>query len=53
MLRDGSGAEHRVIKSEIEERAQLPTSVMPEGLANDLSIAQFASLLDYIETLGK
>ena len=53
VLRDGSGAEHRVIKSEIEERAQLPTSVMPEGLANDLSIAQFASLLDYIETLGK
>ena len=53
VLRDGSGVEHRVNKSEIEERAQLPTSVMPEGLVNDLSIAQFASLLDYIETLGK
>jgi len=53
VLRDGSGVEHRVSKSAIEERAQLPTSVMPEGLVNDLSIAQFASLLDYIETLGK
>ncbi|NQW47626.1 MAG: c-type cytochrome, partial [Planctomycetes bacterium] len=53
VLRDGSGVEHRVNKSEIEQRAQLPTSVMPEGLVNDLSIAQFASLLDYIETLGK
>jgi len=53
VLRDGLGVEHRVRKSDIEERSQLPTSVMPEGLVNDLSIAQFASLLDYIETLVK
>jgi len=53
VLRDGLGVEHRVLKSDIEERSQLPTSVMPEGLVNDLSIAQFASLLDYIETLVK
>ena len=53
VLRDGLGVEHRVSKSDIEERSQLPTSVMPEGLVNDLSIAQFASLLDYIETLVK
>jgi hypothetical protein len=42
-----------VLKRDIEERSQLSTSVMPEGLVNDLSIAQFASLLDYIETLVK
>ena len=53
VLRDGLGVEHRVLKSDIEERSQLSTSVMPEGLVNDLSIAQFASLLDYIETLVK
>ena len=53
VLRDGLGVEHRVPKSDIEERSQLPTSVMPEGLVSDLSIAQFASLLDYIETLVK
>ena len=53
VLRDGLGVEHRVRKSDIEERSQLPTSVMPEGLVSDLSIAQFASLLDYIETLAQ
>ena len=53
VLRDGLGVEHRVRKSDIEERSQLPTSVMPEGMVSDLSIAQFASLLDYIETLVK
>ena len=53
VLRDGLGVEHRVRKSDIEERSQLSTSVMPEGLVSDLSIAQFASLLDYIETLVK
>jgi putative heme-binding domain-containing protein len=49
VLRDAQGAEHRVAKSAIEERTKLPTSVMPEGLVADLSIAQFASLLDFIE----
>lgn len=49
VLRDAQGAEHRVPKAAIEERAKLPTSVMPEGLVADLSLSQFASLLDYIE----
>jgi len=49
VMRDAQGAEHRVAKPAIEERSKLPTSVMPEGLVADLSIAQFASLLDYIE----
>ena len=48
VMRDALGAEHRVAKSAIEERSKLPTSVMPEGLVADLSIAQFASLLDFI-----
>jgi putative heme-binding domain-containing protein len=49
VMRDAQGAEHRVAKPAIEERSKLPTSVMPEGLVADLSLAQFASLLDYIE----
>ena len=48
VMRDALGAEHRVAKSAIEERSKLPTSVMPEGLVADLSVAQFASLLDFI-----
>lgn len=49
VIRDAQGAEHRVGKGAIEERTKLPTSVMPEGLVADLSVAQFVSLLDYIE----
>jgi putative membrane-bound dehydrogenase-like protein len=51
VMRDGQGTEHRIAKETIEERTKLPTSVMPEGLVADLSIAEFASLLDYIEGL--
>ena len=49
VMRDALGAEHRVAKGAIEERTKLPTSAMPEGLVADLSVAQFASLLDFIE----
>jgi putative membrane-bound dehydrogenase-like protein len=52
-LRDAQGAEHRIEKTAIEERAKLPTSVMPAGLVADLTVAQFASLIDYLESLGK
>jgi putative heme-binding domain-containing protein len=53
VLRDAQGIEHRVPKDSIDERTKLPTSVMPEGLVADLGIAEFASLVDYIEALGK
>ena len=52
-LRDAQGVEHTIAKPTIEARTKLPTSVMPEGLVADLTIAQFASLLDYIEAIGK
>ena len=52
-LRDAQGVEHAIAKPTIEARTKLPTSVMPEGLVADLTIAQFASLLDYIEAIGK
>ena len=50
-LRDAQGVEHRVEKKAIEERSKLATSVMPEGLVSDLTVAQFASLLDFIEAM--
>jgi putative heme-binding domain-containing protein len=53
VLRDAQGIEHRVPKGSIDERTKLPTSVMPEGLVADLGIAEFASLIDYVESLGK
>lgn len=39
--------------SEIEKREKLPISLMPPGLANDMTIRGFASLLDYLESLSK
>ncbi|MFM9059511.1 MAG: c-type cytochrome [Planctomycetaceae bacterium] len=51
-LRDGQGVEHRIPKESIEERKKLPSSVMPEGLAADLTLGQFASLIDYVESLA-
>lgn len=52
-LRDGQGMEHTVRKDTIEDRTKLPTTLMPEGLVSDLTVGQFASLLDFIESIGK
>lgn len=52
LLRDGQGVEHAIPKASIEERKKLPTSIMPEGLAANLSLGQFASLIDYVESLA-
>ncbi len=53
VLRDGEGKEHRIPQAAIEARTKLPTSIMPAGLVADLSVAQFASLLDFIEAIGQ
>ena len=52
-LRDAQGVEHVVDKKTVEERTKLPTSIMPEGLVGDLTIGQFASLIDFIESIGR
>ena len=51
-IRDAQGLPHVVDKRSIEDRRKLATSVMPEGLVADLTVAQFASLLDYVESFG-
>lgn len=52
IYRDAEGEEHRMRNYEIEERAQQTTSLMPEGQVNGLTVAEFASLVSYIESLG-
>ena len=51
-LRDATGKEQRIPVATIDERVTLPTSVMPSELLNSFSIHEFASLLDYIESLS-
>src|SRR5258708_38528227 len=49
-LRNATGA--TVIKTaEIEKRSKLETSIMPDGIANNLSTQELASLLAYLESL--
>lgn len=52
-IRDATGQEIMILKSEIEEREKIMTSVMPEGLAKDLTLIDLASLIDYLEWLAK
>jgi len=40
-------------KSDIVKRDTLPTSLMPMGIVNNLTVYEFASLLDYLEALSK
>jgi hypothetical protein len=37
----------------ITRRTQLPTSLMPEGLTSGITLNEFASLLDYLQSLSK
>ncbi|HEX8202335.1 MAG TPA: c-type cytochrome, partial [Isosphaeraceae bacterium] len=52
-VRTAEGAEVPIPTAQIEERRRLDTSVMPEGLVNDLTIREFASLLDYLQAPAK
>ena len=52
-VRDIAGQETRIPVANIVRRTQLPISLMPEGLAAGLTLNEFASLLDYLESLSK
>lgn len=39
--------------SDIVKRDKLPNSLMPPGLVSNLTVREFASLLDYLESLSK
>jgi putative heme-binding domain-containing protein len=52
-IRDNTGAEIVLKKSDIEDREKIAVSVMPEGLAKDVTLIDLASLVDYLEWLAK
>ncbi|MFO1481995.1 MAG: discoidin domain-containing protein [Verrucomicrobiaceae bacterium] len=52
-LRNVAAQEFTFAVKDIKSRQKLPISIMPPGLANMLTLREFASLLDYLEALAK
>ena len=52
-IRDITSKEFTFEKTKITSRSTLPTSMMPPGLMAGFTIREFASLLDYLESLSK
>ena len=48
-IRNIAGIATDLKKSDIAEREELPTSMMPAGLVNSLSYEEFASLIAFLE----
>ncbi len=51
-IRTSEGKEVQIPTATIEERAKSDVSVMPEGLLNEITVEEFASLLDYLQSLS-
>jgi len=52
-VRNATGQEVALRTADIDERHKLPTSIMPTGLMTKFTTREFASLLDYLESLSK
>ncbi|MCX8495891.1 MAG: c-type cytochrome [Akkermansiaceae bacterium] len=52
-LRNVAAQQFTFKTSDIKERQKLPMSMMPTGLLSSFSVREFASLLDYLESLSK
>lgn len=52
-LRNVAAQEFTFKTTDIKSRQKLPISIMPPGLVNNLTLREFASLLDYLEALSK
>jgi len=50
-LRDDSGIVSRILIDDIEEQKTSKISMMPEGLANNLTLRELASILDYLQSM--
>lgn len=50
-LRDVAGTSVKVAIKDIAKPTQLKSSIMPAGLVNDLTVAEFAALLAYLKSL--
>ena len=53
MVRNIAGQEITITAGQVASRTTDPKSLMPEGLLGNLSVKDFASLLDYLEALAK
>jgi putative heme-binding domain-containing protein len=53
IIRNQTGAEQKIPVADIAGREKLPTSLMPPGLMNQMTVKDFASLLDYLEKLAR
>ena len=51
-IRNAEGVELKLKVEDIEERAKQAISVMPEGVAKDLTLDDFAALIAYMESLA-
>ena len=51
-VRNIAAQQQRIVKADIARRTSMETSLMPAGLVNDLTLTEFASLLDYLESLS-
>ena len=47
-VRNVAGNVFQIEKVDVLDRKELPTSMMPPGLANSLSFEEFASLVDFL-----
>lgn len=53
VIRNQAGTEQKIPVADITDRQKLPNSLMPPGLINQMTVKDFASLLDYLEKLAK
>ncbi|MFM9961311.1 MAG: discoidin domain-containing protein [Planctomycetaceae bacterium] len=52
IIRNHEGNELKLRVADIEERAKQTLSIMPDGLAKDLTVEDLAALVTYLETLA-
>ena len=50
-LRNVAGVETRLNAKDVKERGERQESIMPPGLAANLTVKEFASLIDYLQSL--
>jgi putative membrane-bound dehydrogenase-like protein len=50
-IRNAAGTPNVLATKEIVKRGKLDTSIMPEGLVSNLTLAELASLLSYLESM--
>ncbi|HEY1066824.1 MAG TPA: heme-binding protein, partial [Pirellulales bacterium] len=50
--RNTEGKEFKIPTADIDSRTTTTTSLMPEGLLKDTTVAEFTSLVDYLESLA-